>query len=178
MDFSRAPTLTTDRLTLREYAAADFEAFATLYSSPRSKFADGPVSRSTAWTRFSAGIGRWPLVAYGAWAVDRKSDEACVGVVSLNHPIGEHEERELGWLLWEEFEGNGYAVEAAAEAKRFAFKVQRFSTLVSYIDKDNDQSIRLAEKLGATIDATATRLADERTLVFRHEPYGAVLERI
>ena len=170
MSFTKAPLLSTGRLLLREYAASDFEAFATLYSSPRSKFADGPVPRSTAWAWFSAGIGRWQLVGYGAWAVDRKSDGACVGVVSLNHPISENEERELGWLLWEEFEGYGYAVEAAAEAKRFAFNNLRLPTLVSYIDKDNDQSIRLAEKLGATLDAEATKTADETTLVFRHEP--------
>ena len=170
MDSAKAPTLTTDRLILREYTASDFEAFAALYASPRSRFADGPVPRSTAWAWFSAGIGRWQLVGYGAWAVDRKSDGACVGVVSLNHPINENEERELGWLLWEQFEGFGYAVEAAAEAKRFAFNELRFSTLVSYIDKDNDQSIRLAKKLSATLDTEATKTADERTLVFRHEP--------
>ena len=170
MDSTKAPTLTTDRLILREYTASDFEAFAALYASPRSRFADGPVPRSTAWAWFSAGIGRWHLVGYGAWAVDRKSDGACVGVVSLNHPINENEERELGWLLWEEFEGFGYAVEAAAEAKRFAFSVLRFSTLVSYIDKDNDQSIRLAQKLSATLDTEATKMVDERTLVFRHKP--------
>lgn len=170
MESTNAPTLTTDRLILREYTARDFEAFATLYASERSKFADGPVPRSTAWAWFSAGIGRWQLVGYGSWAVDRKSDGACVGVVSLNHPINVNEERELGWLLWEQFEGFGYAVEAAAEAKRFAFNELRFSTLVSYIDKDNNQSIRLAEKLGAALDAEATKTADERTLVFRHEP--------
>ena len=169
MKFSNAPNLNTDRLRLREYTAQDFELFAKLYASPRSKFADGPVSRATAWAWFSAGLGRWKLVGYGSWAVDRKSDGACVGVISLNHPVDENEEREIGWLLWEEFEGFGYAVEAAAEAKRFAFRELQWSTLVSYIDKNNDQSIRLAEKLGASLDSKATALADDRTLVFRHQ---------
>ncbi len=168
MQFTRAPHLSTDRLNLREYAVGDFESFAGLYASPRSQFADGPAPRSTAWTWFAAGAGRWQLVGYGAWAVDRKSDGACVGVVSLNHPVSEGEERELGWLLWEKFEGLGYAQEAAAEAKRFAFDELQFSTLVSYIDRDNDKSIRLAKKLGATLDAKATAGIDEKTLVFRH----------
>lgn len=168
MKFSNAPTLCTHRLLLREYTAEDFDSFAALYASPRSKFADGPVSRATAWTWFAAGAGRWSLVGYGAWAVDRKSDGACVGVVSLNHPVQKNQERELGWLLWEQFEGFGYAVEAAAEAKRFAFNELHWPTLVSYIDKDNDKSIRLAERLGATLDQEATVLTDEKTLVFRH----------
>lgn len=168
MKYFNAPVLNTDRLKLRAYTADDFQAFAALYASQRSNFADGPVPRATAWAWFAAGIGRWPLVGYGSWAVERKSDGVCVGVVSLNHPISKDNERELGWLLWDGFEGFGYAVEAAAEAKRFAFTELEFSTLVSYIDRDNDQSIRLAEKLGATLDPAATALADERTLVFRH----------
>lgn len=101
MKFSCAPTLGTDRLRLRAYQKEDFEQFATLYASPRSRFIDGPVSISTAWNLFAAGSGRWPLVGYGAWAVDRLIDLACVGVVSLNCPIKKSEERELGWLLWE-----------------------------------------------------------------------------
>lgn len=171
MTFSKAPKLSTDRLILRAYTVRDFEPFATLYASPRSKYADGPVPRATAWAWFAAGIGRWQLVGYGSWAIARKSDGVSVGVVSLNHPVNEHEERELGWLLWEGFEGFGYASEAAAEAKRFAFEDLQWSTLVSYIDKDNDQSIRLAEKLGATLDPKATKQADERTLVFRHQDW-------
>lgn len=168
MKFTSAPTLETGRLRLRPYEEGDFEHFAKLYASPRSRYADGPVSRPTAWSWFAAGSGRWPLVGYGAWAVDRMSDSACVGAVSLNHPINPHEERELGWLLWEPYEGNGYAIEAAAEARRFAFDELRWTSLVSYIATENGQSIRLAERMGASLDQDATKLADAQTRVYRH----------
>lgn len=165
-----APTLETDRLRLRAYKNEDFEQFANFYSSPRSRFADGPVSRSTAWAWFAAGAGRWPLVGYGAWAVDRLVDQMCVGVVSLNHPIKHSEERELGWLLWETYEGYGYAIEAASEAKKFAFDELKWSTLVSYIAIDNRRSIDLAQRMGASLDNDATHLADIHTMVYRHHP--------
>ena len=170
MTFSCAPTLETDRLRLRAYRVEDFEHFAALYASPRSRHADGPVSRSTAWAWFAAGAGRWPLVGYGAWAIERLRDAACVGVVSLNHPVNPGEERELGWLLWEAYEGNGYATEAAMKAREFAFEELQWATLVSYISADNEQSIRLAERMGASLDVNAAEFAEAQTLVYRHQP--------
>ncbi|WP_430428716.1 GNAT family N-acetyltransferase [Parasphingorhabdus sp.] len=170
MKFVCAPTLDTDRLRLRSYQREDFEHFAKLYASPRSRFVDGPVSRSTAWSLFAAGAGRWPLVGYGGWAVDRLADHACVGIVSLNYPINQSEERELGWLLWESYEGNGYAVEAASAARKFAFEELGWAALVSYIATDNDRSIRLAERMGASKDHDATKRADPKTVVYRHHP--------
>lgn len=168
MKYLNAPELRTVRLRLRPYKYDDFLHFAELYSSPRSKFADGPVSRSTAWAWFAAGAGRWSLVGYGAWAVDRISDGACVGIVSLNHPINQNEERELGWLLWEAYEGNGYATEAAKAARQFAFEELGWGGLVSYIHKNNAQSIRLAERLGAQCDDDASAVLDGDALVYRH----------
>lgn len=170
MKYLNAPQLHTPRLRLRPYRQDDFPHFAELYSSPRSKFADGPVSRSTAWAWFAAGAGRWSLVGYGAWAMDRTSDGACVGIVSLNHPIDQSEERELGWLLWRAYEGNGYATEAAKAVRQFAFEQLDWDRLVSYIHKDNVQSIRLAERLGARLDSDASAVLDNDTLVYCHQP--------
>ena len=173
MKYPDAPTLETDRLLLRAYRLADFEQFAQFYASQRSRFADGPVSRSTAWAWFAAGAWRWSLTGYGAWAVERREDRVCVGVVSLNHPIEIGYERELGWLLWERHEGNGYAVEAAHEARRFAFDQLGWASLVSYISTENDQSIRLAERIGAILDPAASTPDHEPTLVYRHYPGNA-----
>lgn len=174
MKYLTAPELRTERLRLRAYREDDFSHFSDLYASSRSKFADGPVSRSTAWAWFTAGAGRWSLVGYGAWAVERLEDGACVGVVSLNHPIHQSEERELGWLLWEAHEGHGYASEAAKAARQFAFEQLGWDSFVSYIHKDNGQSIRLAEHLNAQLDREASaNVPDKDTLVFRHERASA-----
>lgn len=173
MTYTTAPVLKTERLRLRPYRATDFEHFADLYASSRSRYADGPVSRATAWAWFAAGAGRWSIVGYGAWAIERLADRACVGVVSLNHPVSDDLERELGWLLWESFEGNGYAIEAAFEAKRFAFETLNWPTLVSYVSSENYASMRLAERMGAVIDHNTSLPDDELTLVFRHPGHGA-----
>lgn len=167
MDYSSAPRLETERLILRPYCLDDFGHFADLYASPRSKYIDGPVSRSEAWTLFAAGAGRWSLTGYGAWAIESRESGLSVGVISLNYPVGVPE-RELGWLLWDGFEGQGYAKEAAIRARAFAFDELDWSTVVSYIARENDRSIRLATRMGAELDRSANTLAEDETLTYRH----------
>lgn len=167
MPFSVAPTLETERLVLRPYRESDFEAFAAYFASHRSIYTDGPVSRSTAWDLFTAGAGRWMISGHGAWTTERKSDASALGLVSLNTAIT-LPDPELGWILWEGFEGHGYAYEAALNARNFAFEILQWPQLISGIHKENSASIRLAERLGATLDPSL-KLADEpETLFYRH----------
>ncbi|MEM1106667.1 MAG: GNAT family N-acetyltransferase [Pseudomonadota bacterium] len=164
-----APRLETARLVLREYRRQDFEAFSAYYASPRSKFTDGPIPRQRAWEMFAAGSGRWPLVGYGAWTVALKGTEQTLGLVSLNTLI-ELEYPELGYILWPEAEGNGFAFEAVSAARDFAANHLGLSDLVSCIHEENARSIRLAVKLGALRDRRLERPDAPATQVFRHVP--------
>ncbi len=168
-----APTLETERLRLRAHRVEDFNRFAELFDSPRSKFVNGPVPRGDAWRMFAADVGQWVLLGFGAWAIERREDGAYLGQVGLNHPA-DFPERELGWLLWEEFEGHGYALEAALCARDFAYGTLGWETVVSYIHPDNAPSIRLAERMGAKPDPDATRPGDDPCTVYRHPPPSAL----
>lgn len=168
MAFSVAPTLETERLVLRPYGQDDFEAFAAYFASPRSIYTDGPVSRTAAWDLFTAGAGRWMIAGHGAWTIERKSDAAAVGLVSLNTAIA-LPDPELGWILWEGFEGQGYAFEAAFNARNFAFEILQWPALISGIHKDHAASIRLAERLGAVRDPTLVLNEEPETLFYRHK---------
>ncbi len=174
-EFQTAPTLKTDRLRLRGHRVADFDRFAQLFASPRSKFINGPLSRGDAWRAFAADVGHWVLLGFGAWAIERREDSAYVGQVGLNLPA-DFPERELGWLLWEEFEGHGYALEAAMRARTFAYATLGWDTLVSYVDPDNTRSTRLAERLGAVPDPDAPTPGGDRCLVYRHPPAAGRIE--
>lgn len=169
MDFSVAPTLETERLVLRPYRQDDFEAFAAYFASPRSIYTDGPVSRLAAWDLFTAGAGRWMIAGHGAWTIERKSDAAALGLVSLNTAIT-LPDPELGWILWDGFEGQGYAYEAANNARHFAFEILQWPDLISGIHQDNAASIRLAERLGAVPDAGLSLAEEPETLFYRHKP--------
>ena len=96
-----------------------------------------------------------------------------VGQVGLNAgPL--FPETELGWQLFQGHEGKGYATEAAAALRDWGFANLGVASLVSYVDPGNLASARVAERLGAVLDADAPRqIGDETDLVFRHHRRAA-----
>lgn len=166
-EFTTAPRLESERLVLRPNRVEDFDRMADLYASPRSKYINGPLSRGDAWRVFAADVGQWELLGFGAWAIELRETGAHVGQVGLNLPA-DFPEPELGWLVWQEYEGKGYAFEAALRAREFAYRTLGWDTLVSYVDRENARSIRLAERMGASPDPDAPTPNSEPCLVFRH----------
>ena len=164
------PTLHTDRLTLRALKLEDFASLADLLASERSRFVGGPMSRIDAWQEFTQLSSGWLLHGHGGWTIDHNG--ALAGFVLIGVEPGDHE-RELGFLLTEEAEGAGIGFEAATAARKFAFDVLNFPTLVSYIDPENTRSLRLAERLGGARDKTAEARMNEKMRVYRYKPTEA-----
>ena len=164
-DLMPAPTLHTDRLILRPHVLADYEPLAAFYQSDRAQYVHGPVDSVRVWYGFGMDVGSWDLQGFGAWAVTL-SDKTLIGQITLNHPPA-YPENELGWILFDGYEGNGYVAEAATAARAYAFNTIGWTTAVSYIDPNNARSIRVAERLGATLDANAAK-PDPEDLVYRH----------
>lgn len=164
-----APTLHTERLTLRPQIMDDFATLRDFYATERSKTVGGPIKPTQLWYGFAADTGCWELQGFGAWAITRKSDNAFIGRINLNGPPN-FPEREIGWSLFDGYEGHGYAQEAATAARNCLFETLGWKTAVSYIDPDNARSIKLAETLGATLDEAAygSFPAYPDTLVYRH----------
>lgn len=160
------PTLRTDRLVLRAPELRDFAAYRELMASPRSAFMGGPFDERAAWGLFCHDIACWKLFGHGALMIELAENGACVGQVGINHgPL--FPEKELGWLLFEGFEGRGYVTEAAVALRDWAFEALGVESLVSYIDPSNSRSVAVAERLGAVRDDSAIR-QDPDDLVFRH----------
>lgn len=164
------PRLTTDRLILRAPLEKDFTAYAALMASPRAAYMGGPHDGRAAWGMFCHDIACWALFGHGALMIERQSDGACLGQVGINHgPL--FPEKELGWMLHDGHEGQGYATEAAAALRLWAWQARGLRRLVSYVDPRNHASMRVAERLGAWRDADAPR-QDPRDLVYRHPDPG------
>lgn len=166
-NLATAPILETDRLLLRPHRIEDFERFADAYTTARSGFIGGPLSRDQSWRTFLCGIGTWSLIGFGSWAIEHRESGSYIGQIALNFPP-EFPEREIGWILWEEFEGKGFALEAAIRARKFAYQQLHWTTIVSYISPKNDRSVQLAERMGARVDKSAATPNGESCLVFRH----------
>lgn len=165
-----APVISTARLRLRPHQMSDLDAFRAFYATDRSKYVGAPKNDTHLFYGFASEVGSWPLMGHGAWAIDT-TDGTFVGQVAITQPP-HFPEREIGWILLDGHEGQGYAFEAASAALNWAWD-NDFDTLVSYIDPANARSRALAERLGAAHDADAPlpkgETADE-TMVYRHTP--------
>ncbi len=163
---SSSPTLMTERLKLRPMKVGDWDAYSLLMLSDRSRHMGGPFSIREAWGMFCSDHAQWELYGSGALMIERQDTGVCLGQVGINSgPL--FPEWELGWLLYPEAEGQGYAYEAATRLRDWAAQEKRLSTLVSYIDPENRRSCTLAERLGAILDEEAAR-PDPTDLVYRH----------
>lgn len=149
-------TITTDRLLLRAPRESDYADCAAFMRSPRSEFVGGPMQDDfEIWRSFLSGIGHWSLRGYGMFMVE--SAGRCVGRVGvIYHAMWE--EPELGWHIFEGYEGQGYATEAAAGARAWAAQVHGLGPLVSYVAPANTKSVAVAQRLGCTLEKEGTLL--------------------
>jgi RimJ/RimL family protein N-acetyltransferase len=161
-----APTIKTKRLILRLPNIDDWPSFEALMTSDRADHMGGPYSVPVAWGWFCHGIALWQLFDVGNLSIISRQTGECLGQIEINQGP-RFPEPELGWQLIASAEGRGFAFEAATALRNWAFRERKLPTLVSYIGQGNTRSIRLAERLGASLDEKALK-QDPDDLVFRH----------
>ncbi|QFT94794.1 hypothetical protein FIU86_18225 [Roseovarius sp. THAF9] len=160
------PVLQTEDLILRGYDETDFEAFAAFGTSDRASFVGGPHTRWDSWRAFMAAIGHWALRGYGMWMIEHRESRVIAGRVGMILNDG-WDEPELGWHIYDGFEGKGYAYQAALAAREHAARYFGLDGVISYIDATNARSIRLADRLGAQHERDGTLLG-KPCQVWRH----------
>jgi RimJ/RimL family protein N-acetyltransferase len=141
-----APTLTTERLTLRGWRDDDLDAYAEITADPEvMRFMGGALDRAATWREIALFAGHWDLRGFGLWVVEREG--ALIGRVGLWQPEG-WPGLEVGWLLGKHAWGHGYATEAALATVGYAWDELGADRLISLIAPDNVASQRVAERLG------------------------------
>jgi RimJ/RimL family protein N-acetyltransferase len=162
------PTLETGRLILRAPRREDFEAYEAFMLSPRSHVTDATPRK--VWHLFATEFFGWCLEGAGHWVIERR-DGTVIGVTGISHPAY-YPEPEMGWALYDGFEGQGYATEAATAARDWA--KGRLASLVSYTHGSNARSVAVAERLGAVHDPDAPTPTDIDPATFRvYRHWGA-----
>jgi RimJ/RimL family protein N-acetyltransferase len=159
-------TLETERLILRMWRNADFEEYAELCADPEvMRFLGGKVfDRTEAWRQMASMIGHWYLRGYGIWAVEEKDSGRLAGRIGCINPEG-WPGFEVGWTLKREFWGKGYATEAGRRALEYGFNELDKPHIISLIHPENRASIRVAERLGETLEGNA-RVFETDVLVY------------
>lgn len=160
-------TIETERLILRRPDKHDVDALIDFYTSERSSMAGGNVTYPEAVTRAYAMLGHWAHRGYGMFTITLKGDDTAIGMSGPYYPPG-RPETEVGWVLFEGAEGQGYATEAAAAVVIFARETLGWAEVVHYIDVANTPSIAVAERIGAVLDPDAIQpKPDQFCLVYR-----------
>jgi RimJ/RimL family protein N-acetyltransferase len=159
------PVIQTARLTLRETRESDFPALLAFNDSPRTRFLGGKVERRWVWRGLLANIGHWALRGYGFFSVDTRAGDFIGRIGVIYHD--EWPEPELAWHLFEGFEGQGYAHEAAIAAKTDYHARISPRPLISMIDVANARSEALALRLGAQRETTVND-PDDPYHIYRH----------
>ena len=148
-----APVLTTERLLLRMLQEADFEEYAAIHMDEEvTRFtARTHLNRMDSWRHMAMIVGHWHLCGFGMWGVFEKDSGRLAGRVGFHQPDG-WPDFELGWTIGRAFWGRGYAPEAAARCLDFAFNEMKRDHVISLIDPLNVASIRVAEKIGESLE--------------------------
>lgn len=168
MSLTNAPVLETDRLILRGPEKADAEAMITfLMDETRSEGFGGYTNRSDSWRWFTLNVGHWHWHGYGYFFIEDKATGKPAGISGIWNPEG-WPEPEVGWVVFDGFEGKGIAYEAACRARQWAYEDLGFTTLTSNIVPGNTRSIRLAERMGAVYERTYDNPNMGEDMLYRH----------
>lgn len=183
----RLPRLYTDRLRLRVPAPRDADALYRLFADAAvmQGLARKPVSAVEEVRAMIDGMrDSWRVDGLGPFVLEtRATDGQVVGQAGLMIfdtrgwtpstwlKAGSRAQPELGWSLIRAYWGHGYATEAAAAVREWAYELPTIDRLVSLITPDNVRSQRVAARLGAVPAETVTPTRTSRaTVVWRHPP--------
>jgi RimJ/RimL family protein N-acetyltransferase len=145
--------LETPRLIVRRWTAADVESLHSVCSDPDvmryvgdgapwSRERTGQFIEKAVATEQTHGYCRWPLITKDAGLL-----AGFCGFVSAR------EGAEMGWRLGSQCWGRGLATEAAQAVLKFGVDSLGFRRVTATVHCDNQASLRVAEKLGMSVEA-------------------------
>lgn len=142
----------TERLYLREMEQSDFADLAEMLQNPNVMYAyEHDFTDEDVQIWLDRQKRRYAEYGFGLWAVILKSDGNMVGQNGVTlQPYRDKEVLEIGYLLKEKYWHQGYAREAAAGCKKYAFETLGEDKVYSIIKADNLPSIKVAESIGMT----------------------------
>lgn len=142
--------LETERLILRNLRPEDFDEVCKLLQDPAVMYAyEGAFSAREVRDWMDKQFRRYREDGFGLWGVVKKDSRELIGQCGLTYQ--EYNSRrvlEIGYLLRKEFWHQGYATEAAAACKTYAFDQLGFEEVYSIIRDTNVASQKVARRNG------------------------------
>lgn len=143
---------TTKRLIIRELTVSDIKDMYQIYQNPEitrymddlNDYLDIEMEKHEAYIKNVYGF-----YGYGLWGVFSRETKKLIGRSGIqNEIIDGKEEIELSYLLDVDHWGYGYALECTKAILAYAQTELGIHRIVAIMDKLNERSIKLAERLG------------------------------
>jgi RimJ/RimL family protein N-acetyltransferase len=146
------PEIKTSRLLLRQWRDSDLDAYAALCSDPEvMRYFPKLNTREECWGMIERFRQLWNEKGFGPFAIEVPGQAECIGFVGLLVPRFETHFTpcvEIGWRLAKEYQGKGYATEAAQACLDAAFRERIADEIFSFTVPANKPSWRVMEKIG------------------------------
>ncbi len=142
--------LETERLYLRELNETDFDSLCGILQDGETMYAyEGAFSDSEVREWLDRQIARYQKWNFGLWAVILKENGKLIGQCGLTlQPWNNLEVLEIGYLFNKAYWHKGFAAEAAAACKNYAFNVLKAAEVCSIIRDTNIPSQNVALRNG------------------------------
>ena len=144
--------LHTPRLTLRPWRDEDLDAFAALNCDAEvMRYYPYILTREQSGETLDWYRNMLEHDSFGPWVLERRTDSRFLGVAGLwrtQFQAAFTPSIEVGWRLFSDVWGQGYATEAGQCCLAFGFHVLDLSEIISYTPRLNQASRRVMEKLG------------------------------
>ena len=145
--------LETERLIMREMTHADLPSLCEIMKDENTMYAyEGAFSDAEVQEWLERKILRYQKWNFGLWTVVLMETGKMIGQCGLTmQPWKDDEVLEIGYLFNRNYWHKGYATEAAAACKQYAFDVLKAEEVCSIIRDTNIQSQNVALRNGMTL---------------------------
>jgi ribosomal-protein-alanine N-acetyltransferase len=149
MTSKNAPSLVTDRLTLRLFSQEDATVLQLVLDDPDVwRFFPRTEVPTLARTKayIEGQLAHWDEYGFGHWAIIT-SDEVLIGWCGLQF-LPDTEETEVAYCLGKDYWGKGFATEAARASLNFGITNLGIMEIVGLTHAENKASQHVLQKIG------------------------------
>ena len=143
--------LKTERLCLRRMTSDDADFILALLNSPKwIKYIGSRDVHTLEEARDyleSRVLPNYEALGFGFYIMERLEDHTRIGNCGLAYRDG-MKYADIGYSLLEQYEGHGYAYEAALAILKYGFEIHKMDHIEAIVTEDNQRSIHLLKKLG------------------------------